>query len=145
VTKQHHFRIVLPGAKINDGNYPGNFHSCCSPPLLSIRLLTLKPIKLLPLKHPAIDSHSWLRIAYDRIVRHTPAFLATIKAYRLIAPHIRLCCIAFNVDFIWFVVRPECAVAPADGAEAFEGGLAEGWEGEPDGFAVAGCSEVGLL
>ena len=49
------------------------------------------------------------------------------------------------MDFIWFVIRPERAVAPADGAEAFEGGFAEGWEGNADGFAVACCTQVGLL
>jgi len=106
----------------------------------SVLLLSLELIKPLLLKHPAIDNHSWLRIAYNRIVRHTPAFLAPIKAYRLVAPHVRLYRIAFNLDFIWFVIRPERAVAPADGAEAFEGGFAEGWEGDADGFAVARCT-----
>ncbi len=49
------------------------------------------------------------------------------------------------MDFIWFVIRPERAVAPADGAEAFEGRFAEGWEGDADGFAVACYTSVGLL
>lgn len=80
MNKQHVFRVVLPGANLYECNSSANFHTRCSPPLIPLRLLALKPIKLLPLKHPAIDSHSWLRIAYYRIVRHTPAFLATIKA-----------------------------------------------------------------
>lgn len=49
------------------------------------------------------------------------------------------------MDFIWFVVRPERAVAPADGAKAFVGRLAEGWEGNSNGFAVACYISVGLL
>ena len=131
------FKVVLPGANMYDCNSSANVHTRCSPPLLPIRLLALKRIKLLPLKHPAVDSHSWLRIAYYRVVRHTPAFLATIEAQSLLTPHIRLYRIAFNMDFIRFVIRPERAVAPADGAEAFEGGFAEGREGDADGSAVA--------
>ena len=138
--KQHVFRVVLSGANLYERNYSANFHARCSPILLPLRLLALKLIKLLPFKHPAIDSHSWLRIAYHRIVRHTPAFFTSVKAYGLLAPHIRLYCIAFNMDFIWFVIRPERAVAPADGAEAFEGGFTEGWKGDADGFAVACCT-----
>ena len=49
------------------------------------------------------------------------------------------------MDFVWFVIRPERAVAPADRAEAFECGFAEGWEGDADGFAVTCCTLVGLL
>ena len=44
------------------------------------------------------------------------------------------------MHFVWFVIRPERAVAPADRAEAFVGGFAEGWEGDADGFAVACCT-----
>ena len=128
-----------------------NFHTprCSLPPPLvplPIRLHALEALKLLLFQHPAIDSHSGLRVAYDRIVRHTPAFRATIKAERLVAPDVSLYCIAaFDVDFVGFVIRPERAVAPADGAEAFEGGFAEGWEGEADGFAVACDTSGGLL
>lgn len=60
-------------------------------------------------------------------------------------PHIRLYLIAFNADFIWFVVCPERAVASADIAEAFVGWFAERWEGDGDGFAVASYTQVGLL
>lgn len=78
-------------------------------------------------------------------MRHAPAFLATIEAERLVAPHVRFYCVAFDVDFIGLVIRPERAVASTDGAEAFEGGFAEGGEGDADGFAVACYTSLGLL
>jgi len=70
---------------------------------------------------------------------HAAAFLAAIEAQPLLVPHIRLHCIVFdnNVHFIWFVICPERTVAPADGAHAFVGWFAKGWEGDADGFAVA--------
>jgi len=68
---------------------------------------------------------------------HAPAVLATIVCQCLLAPRVRFC-FPFDSDLIWFVVGPEGAVATADGAEAFVGGLVEGWEGDADGFAVAG-------
>ena len=64
--------------------------------------------------------------------------LATIVAQPLVAPHVCLDrIVAFDLDFIWFVVGPESTVAPADGAETFEGGFSKGWEGDADCFAVA--------
>jgi hypothetical protein len=64
--------------------------------------------------------------------------LATIEAQCLVAPHVSLySIIAFDMDFPWLVVGPESTVSPADGAETLQGGLAEGWEGDADRFAVA--------
>lgn len=71
-------------------------------------------------------------------MRETPALLTTIKGNHLVALYIRLECITLNLNFGGGVVCPESAVASADGAETFVGGGAEGWEGEPDGGAVAG-------
>ena len=75
---------------------------------------------------------------------HATAVLAAIVSQPLLAPYVRLC-FSFDLDLIWFVVSPEGAVATTDGAEAFVGGFAEGWEGDADGFAVAGYMELGLL
>lgn len=75
---------------------------------------------------------------------HTPTGFAAIVAQPLLAPHVRLR-LAFNLDFIWFVICPEGAVASADGAETFVGRFAQRWEGDSDGFAVACYAEVGLL
>lgn len=69
---------------------------------------------------------------------HTPAMLAAIEAQPTPAPHVGLDRISLDVDFIWVVVGPEGPVSPADGAEAFEGGFAEGREGDADCFAVTG-------
>ena len=86
MSKQHVFVVVPPQANLHACNYSAAFHTRCSPPLvpilptLPIRLHALKVLELLPLEHPAIDSHSWLRIAYNRIVCHTTAILATIIA-----------------------------------------------------------------
>jgi len=113
------------------------FRSCQR--LLPIRLRTLKLIKLYPLQHPAIDSNPRLRVPHHRVVGHTPTMFASIEAQPLFAPDVWLySIIAFDLNLLWFVVGPQGTVAPADGAEAFEGGLAEGWKGDADCFAVAG-------
>jgi hypothetical protein len=119
--------------------HPTNSHTRYSSPLLPVRLHAIQLLKLHLLQHPTINSNPRLRLAYHRVMGHTPTMLATVEAQRLVAPHVSLYSIvAFDVDFSWFVVRPESAVSPADGAEAFEGGLAERWEGDADRFAVAG-------
>ena len=112
---------------------------------IPIGLLALKPIILLPLHHPAIDSNPRLCLLWlhDAIVCHAPAVLATIVGQPLLAPDIRLC-FPFDFDLVWFVVSPEGAVATADGAEAFVRGFAEGRESDADGFAVTGYLQVGL-
>ncbi len=79
-------------------------------------------------------------------MRHTPALLAAVEAQSLPSIRVPLQIFStFNVDFVGFVVRPERAVASADGAEAFEGGFAERWEGDADGFAVASNGSLGFL
>jgi hypothetical protein len=109
-----------------------------SSPSISIGLLALKRIKPFPLHHPTIDNNPRLCLfrLHDAVVCHAPAVLATIVRQPLFAPRVRFC-LSFDFDLIGFVVGPEGAVATADGAEAFVGGLAKGWKGDADGFAVA--------
>lgn len=115
------------------------FNADRSHPLVPIRLLAFKPIVLLPLHHPTIDHNTRLRLfwLHNAVVCHTPTVLATVVCQSLLAPRVRFC-FPFDFDLIWFVVGPEGAVATADGAEALVRGLAEGWEGDADGLAVAG-------
>jgi membrane-anchored protein YejM (alkaline phosphatase superfamily) len=126
--------ILLP---LYDCISPAGCRSKFSLPLIPIRLLALELLILFPLKHPAIDRHPWLRVSQYRIVRHTPAMLATVETDLLAAPRIAFNRIAFHLDFIFLVVCPERTVASTDGAEAFVGWLAKGWKGDADGFAVA--------
>jgi hypothetical protein len=134
--------ILLP---LYDCISPANYRSKFSPPLISIRLLALKLLILLPLKHPAINRHSGLRIAQHCVVRHTPAILATVEADLLATPRIAFNCIAFHLDFVFSVVSPERTVASTNGAETFVGWLAEGWKCDADGFAVACYRHTVLL
>jgi hypothetical protein len=113
---------------------------------ISIRLLALKRIEAFPLHHPAIHNDPRLRLfwLHHAVMRHAPTVLATVVSQPLLAPYVRLC-FSFDLNLIGFVVSPESTVATTDGAEAFVGGFAEGWEGDADGFAVAGYLELGLL
>jgi hypothetical protein len=119
-------------------------HALRYPSLVPVRLLTLKAIILFPLHHATVHNHPWFSVLDRTVMSHAPTVLATVVAQFLRAPHVRLC-FAFDLDFLWLVVCPEGAVAAADGAQAFVGGFAEGWEGDADGFAVTGYLEARLL
>ena len=135
---REHELIICLRSPLSTARHPINQFSRF-PPLLPIRLRTLKLIKLHPLQHPTIDSNPRLRVAHHRIVGHTPTMFASIEAQPLFAPDICFhSIIAFDLNFLWLVVGPESAVAPAYGAEAFESGFEEWWEGDADCFAVAG-------
>lgn len=113
---------------------------------LSIRLLALQPGKILLLEHSAVHSHARLGVAYYCVVRHAPAMLAAVECQRLFAPHICLDGILpLHLNLVDFVISPDGAISPADGAEAFEARLTEGWKGDADGFAVASYRLLVLL
>ena len=100
---------------------------------------------MLSLQHPAIDTQFLLSVFRRRPMCHTTTLLATMELYVLVAPYIGLRYLAFNLDFISFVVRPKRSVAATDRALTFVEMFVWWWKGDADGFAVASCRKRSFL